>query len=222
MRSSTMVRLALAILMTTLLQIGCAQPQNTNTGTAVATPEPTPDKTAITDELIRIENDWPRIIKERDVEAVKRLEADDALIVYWDGNSGTKDQDIRDIGSGNLSAESIVMSETKVTVIDQDAAVVTGLITITNGQYKAEGGTMNVSGNYRFLDTFARRDGQWKLVGSSSVKLGPGAVVSASPKASPAPTASPVTKAGPAMKPSPAARPAPTRRPAPPVPASTP
>jgi ketosteroid isomerase-like protein len=220
MKSSTMIRLWLAVAAIAMVQIGCATPQNTNTATTttVATPGPTPDKAAIETELVKIENDWPRVIKERDVEAVRRLEADDILLVYWDGSVGNKDQDLKDIGSGNLSAESIQMSETKVNVIDKDAAVVSGLITISRGQYKAEGRTIDVSGNYRFVDTFARRDGQWKLVGSSSVK----AAAAANPKASPAASPSPATKASPATKPSPAMKPAPSRKPAPPIPASTP
>ena len=220
MKSSTMIRLWLAIAVIAMVQIGCATPQNTNTATTttVATPGPTPDKAAIETELLKIENDWPRVIKERDVEAVRRLEADDILLVYWDGSEGSKDQDLKDIGSGNLSAESIQMSDTKVNVIDKDAAVVSGLITITRGQFKAEDRTIDVSGNYRFVDTFARRDGQWKLVGSSSVK----AAAAANPKASPAASPSPATKASPATKPSPAMKPAPSRKPAPPIPASTP
>lgn len=220
MKSSTMTHLLLAIAVIALAQIGCATPQNTNTATTttVATPEPTPDKTAIETELLRIENDWPRVIKERDVEAVRRLEADDILLVYWDGSLGSKDQDLKDIGTGNLSAESIQMSETKVTVIDKDAAVVSGLITITGGHYKAEGRTIDVSGNYRFVDTFARRDGQWKLVGSSSVK----AAATTNPKPSPAASPSPAAKPSPATKPSPAMKTAPAKKPAPPAPASTP
>lgn len=213
-----LIKLAVAIAVFAVIQIGCATPENTNTATTntnMAAPEATPDKAAIETELLRIENDWGRVLKERDVEAVRRLEADDVLLVYWDGNLGSKEQDIKDIGAGNLTADSITMSETRVNVLNKDAAVVAGLITVTGGKLKTEGGTVDVSGNYRFLDTFARRDGQWKLVGSSSVKAPKGAAATASPKASPAATGSPVKKA------SPAAKAAPTRRP-PPPPASTP
>jgi ketosteroid isomerase-like protein len=220
MKVGKLIQLALAIAMFAVIQISCALPENTNTAgsnTNMAAPEATPDKAAIETELLRIENDWARVIKERDVEAVKRLEADDVLLVYWDGSVGSKEQDIKDIGAGKLSADSITMSETRVNVLDKDAAVVSGLITITGGKFKTENGTADVSGNYRFIDTFARRDGQWKLVGSSSVKAPKGAA-SASPKPSPAATGSPATKA------SPAAKAAPTRRPGPPPPppASTP
>jgi ketosteroid isomerase-like protein len=218
MKAGKLIQLALATAVFAVTQIGCATPENTNTSTTntnMAVPEATPDKAAIETELLKIENDWGRVIKERDVEAVRRLEADDVILVYWDGSVGSKEQDMKDIGAGNLSADSITMSETKVSVLDKDAAIVSGLITITGGKFKAESGTVDVSGNYRFIDTFARRDGQWKLVGSSSVKAPKGAAASASPKASPGATASP------AMKASPAPKVAPTRRPSPP-PAMTP
>ena len=222
MKIGKFIQLSLAIAVLAAAQIGCATPENTNTATTntnMAAPEATPDKAAIETELLRIENDWPRVIRERDVEAVRRLEADDILLVYWDGSVGSKEQDIKDIGAGNLSADSITMSETKVSVLDKDAAVVSGLITITGGKFKTENRTVDVSGNYRFIDTFARRDGQWKLVGSSSVKAPAGAAASASPKASPAATRSPAPKASPAAKAAPTKRPGP---PAPPKPAITP
>src|SRR2546421_12429820 len=94
--------LSVVLLMTTALlafsQFGCASPQNTNTNpVSVATPEPTPDKAAIEAELSKIENDWPRIIKERDGAAVRRIEADDIMIVYPDGTTGNKEADAQEI-----------------------------------------------------------------------------------------------------------------------------
>src|SRR2546422_4871723 len=82
-----------------LLQLGCANPQPTNpsTNANMAVAEATPDKAAIEAELTRIENDWPRIIKEHDAAAVRRMEADDAVFIYPDGSLVGKDQDIKDI-----------------------------------------------------------------------------------------------------------------------------
>jgi hypothetical protein len=188
----------------------------------VATPEATPDKAAIEAELIKIENDWPRIIKERDGAAVRRLEADDIVIIYPDGNVGTKEQDAKDIESGNLTADSWEISETKVNVLDKDSAVVTLRNVVKNGKVKSSsGGSLDISGQYISQDTFARRNGQWQLVAAVSVKiLAPAAAASPTPKASPSPGASPAMKATsspraapkatPAAKISPAAKPAAT------------
>src|SRR4030095_17094401 len=79
---------------------GCAPAPNDNANIAVATPEPTPDKAAIETELTRIENDWPRIIKERDGATARRIEADDIVIIYPDGSIGNKEDDAKDIEAG--------------------------------------------------------------------------------------------------------------------------
>jgi ketosteroid isomerase-like protein len=187
------------------IAFGCATPQNTNTATMPAvTPEATPDKAAIVAELTRIENDWPRIIKEKDGAAVRRIEADDAVIVYPDGSVGGKEQDIKDIEEGNLTYESWNISEVNVKVLDADSAVVHLAYNVTNGKYK----TTNISGYYRSVDTFARRGGQWQLVASATTPV-------PHPTSTPTPssaTASPMS--------SPAAKPSPTRRTPPPPPAN--
>jgi hypothetical protein len=222
MKSFKMIHLLLAIAVVALLQIGCAKPQNTNTATTtVATPNPTPDITAITAEITRIENDWPRIIKERDAAAVRRIEADDFVVVYPDGSIGGKEQDTKDIESGNITYDNWEISDLKVNVIDNDAAVVSLRIIVTNGKFKTpDGKSQNISGQYRSVDTFVRRNDQWQLVGSATTPV-MGAATAASPAASPAASASPVAKPSPATKPSPA-KPAPSRKPVPPIPASTP
>src|SRR5713101_2246214 len=97
--------LSVAMLSATALmmvaQFGCASPRNTNTNTvSVAIPEPTPDKAAIETELTKMENDWPRIIKEHDAASIRRIEADDAVFVYADGTLGDKAQDVKDIEAG--------------------------------------------------------------------------------------------------------------------------
>lgn len=184
---------------------GCGTPANTNTATVpAATPEPTPDKAAIAAELTRIENDWPRVIKEKDGAAVRRIEADDVVLIYPDGSLGNKEQDIKDIEAGNVTYDTWNVSEINVKVLDADSAVVSLLITVTNGKFKMPNGpAQDISGRYRSIDTFARRNGQWLLVGSATV-----------PVKGPAATASPLV----APASSPAAKPSPSRRTPPPPP----
>src|SRR6266436_7075890 len=111
--------LSMATALMVVAQFGCASPQNTNTNTVrVATAEPTPDKAAIEAELIRIENDWPRIIKEHDAATVRRIEADDVSIIYPDGSTGNKEQDAKDIEAGTVTADSWEISDIKVNVLD--------------------------------------------------------------------------------------------------------
>lgn len=217
MKLSRILRLSLITAGFAIAQFGCTTPQNTNTSTNanVAVAQATPDITAIAAEITRIENDWPRVVKERDVAAVRRIEADDVVLVYPDGSIGGKDQDIKDIEAGNLTFDSWELSELKVNVLSNDAAVCSFRITVKNGKYKLpDGKSQDISGQYRTVDTFARRNGQWQLVGSATTPVrAPAASASPTPKSSPAATA---------PKPSSGAPPAPTRRTPPPPPASTP
>src|SRR2546430_9271788 len=198
--------LVLVTVIAGLLQVGCANPQPTNTSTNanMAIAEATPDKAAIEAEITRIENDWPRIIKERDVAALRRMEADDAVFVYPDGSTGGKDQDTKHIESGALSADSWEVSELTIKVLDKDSAIATVRSVVKGGQYKTPGGkTQDISGEYRSVDAFVRRNEQWQLIGSATVPVrGPSSVGMASPtpRASPSMKPSPTAKTSPAMK----------------------
>ncbi|MGQ0761941.1 MAG: nuclear transport factor 2 family protein [Acidobacteriota bacterium] len=221
MKKSKLTQIALLLALVAIGAVSCTPSENTNTTTTTAvtaTPAPTPDTNAIVAEITKLEHDWPRIIRERDAAALRRLEADDVMIVYPDGNAGNKEQDVKDIEAGLMTFDSWDISNMKVNVIDSDTAAATFLITVTNGKIKSPDGksTQNISGKYRVIDTFARRNGQWQLVASGVTPLSPAAAAaaSASPNASPA---------APATKASPAPRVSPTRRtPPPPTPASTP
>lgn len=223
MKNSKLTQIALVAALVAIGAVSCTPSENTNTTTTTAltaTPAPTPDTNAIIAEITKLENDWPRIIRERDAAALRRLEADDLMMVYPDGNAGNKEQDVKDIEAGLMTFDAWDISNMKVNVIDSDTAAATFLITVTNGKIKSADGksTQNISGKYRVIDTFARRNGQWQLVASGVTPLSPAAAAaaSASPKPSPGATASPATKASPAPKASP------TRRAPPPPPASTP
>ena len=121
-------------------QISCQPAANTNTAETATvnanSGKEVVDTTAIETELMRIENDWPRVLKEKDVEAVRRVEAEDVMVVYPDGKIGTREQDINDIQSGALTADSWEVSDLKVMVIDNDAAVASGRSTVKGGSIK--------------------------------------------------------------------------------------
>ena len=226
MKKLNLTQVALVSALVAMGAVSCTPSGNTNTTTTTtvtATPAPTPDTNAIVAEITKLENDWPRIIREKDGAALRRLEADDLMSVYPDGNAGNKEQDVKDIEAGLMTFDSWDISDMKVNVINSDTAAATFLITVVNGKIKSPDGksTQNISGKYRVIDTFARRNGQWQLVASGITPLSPAAAAaaaSAAPKASPGATASPATKA------SPAPRVSPTRRtpPPPPAPESTP
>src|SRR5512132_1046868 len=195
----------LSLAFSLVLLSGCQKAaEDTNRAAAPSPTAETVDTAAIETELLRIENDWPRVIKEKDVEAVKRVEADDGVFVYPDGSLGDKTTDVKDMQSGALSAESWELMDLKVNVLNKDAALVSGRSVVKNGKYKTpDGKSIDISGQYRFIDTFTRRNGEWKLVAGAATPIRE-AAAAASP--------SPASKASPAVAASPA-----TIRPLPPV-----
>jgi ketosteroid isomerase-like protein len=205
-----------AVLLCSLILIAACQPAGVETNrSAVATPTPEVVNTAaIETELLRIENDWPRIIREKDVAAVGRIMADDVILIYPDGNVGNKEQELKDIGAGALTAESIEMADLAVHVLDNDAAYVVGRTVLTRAKYQpATGVALDISGHYRFIDTFAKRNGEWKLVAGASVPVRQPPAASPSPSVSASPAASPATKPSPAATRSQATSPSPAATP---------
>ena len=183
--------LALLIAFVVIALSGCQPAADTNRNLAAASSSPareTFDPVAIEAELIKHEREWADASKTHNAEAVKRFVADSAVIVYPDGTTATKADEVRTIESGEITADSFDMMDPKVTVIDADSAFITGRSVIKNGKYKAanQKKAIDISGEYRFLDVYAKRNGQWQVVASQAVKIDP-AVIAAAAKASPTP-----------------------------------
>lgn len=199
----TAIYLALCVVSSAIMlgTLGC-QPASPDTNRNAATAEPTKEPfnpAAIEAEVLKLDREWANIIMTRDVEAMRRIEADDIILTYPDGMVGTKADDIRDVESGNLTAESFEVLEAKVKVLNADAAIVTGRSVIKKGKYKRpDGRQIDISGEYRFTDVFARRNGNWQVVASQATMVDPKAAAAA---ASPSPRTIP----SPATSPSPAA-----------------
>lgn len=115
--------------------------------------------------LVEIENSWPDAAVKRDVATFDRIYADDLTDVAPDGTMSTKAQDVEDLKSGTFAVESAMQSDLKPRVYGE-AAVVTG-ITDLKGTYKGD----DISGQYRFTDTYIKRNGQWKLVATQATKI---------------------------------------------------
>ena len=192
--------LALLVGLIVLVLTGCQPAADTNRNLAAASATPakeTFDPTAIEAEVIRIEREWYNATKTHSAEAAKGFLADNAVIVYPDGTAATKADEIRAIESGAMTADTYEMLESKVTVINADSSFITGRSTIKNGKYAVPGQKkpIDISGEYRFLDVYARRDGKWQVVASQAVKIDPAVVAAAA--ASPAASASPSAKTSP-------------------------
>src|SRR5215211_6127392 len=186
---------ALFVALAVVVLAGCQAAVDTNRNLAAASSTPAKeafDPAAIEAEVLKLEREWAAATKNHDAEAVRRIVADSAVMVYPDGTSGTKADEVRSIETGAITADGWEMVDPKVTVLDADAAFITGRSIIKNGKYKDpnQKRPIDISGEYRFLDVYARRDGKWQAVASQATKIANPAPA-ASPSASPAASVSP-------------------------------
>src|ERR1051325_12088823 len=126
-----MNRLTPALLIIALFSCvtGCQPALDTNRNNAVATASPAKeayDAKAIEAEIIKLEREWADSNKTHSSDAVKRILADNAVLVYPDGSTATKADEVKTIESGSITAESYEILDPKVTVIDADSAFITG------------------------------------------------------------------------------------------------
>lgn len=200
---------------------GCATQPGPNANgnpSALASAEPTPDKAAIEAQLKALEYDWPRILKERDGAAVRKLEADDIVILSPDGSDGTKEGDIKDIESGEMSNDPQEITNVVVNVLNNDLAVVRSRTIVKGDSHVlSDGKCQTIVHEFRTVDTFLRRNGQWQIVASATVPVrnpAPGATQSPTPTEA-TPTKAPAAKPSPVTKGSPARAASPTKQPTP-------
>ncbi len=114
---------------------------------------------------MQLEHEWVQVGVNHDVSVLERIEADDIIFTAFDGSLSTKAQDIADVTSGALKAESASVDDMKVRIYG-DTAVVTGRVT-TKGQYKGK----DISGQFRFTDVFVKRNGKWQAVASHGSRI---------------------------------------------------
>ena len=174
-----MKRSVLALFVTAVVMVlnGCqakAPETNRNASAATASPQKEAfDAAAIQAEVIKLEREWADANKSHNAEAVRRVVADDAVIVYPDGSVATKADEVKNVESGAMTADAFEMIDPKVTVVNADSAFITGRSVIKNGKYKDASSkkTFDISGEYRFLDVYSRRDGKWQAVASQATKI---------------------------------------------------
>jgi len=157
--------------------VGCqraAAPTNLADSRAASTPALEKiDTAAIEAELIKLERAWADAVKDGDADTVRRVMADDIVIINPDGSKPTKAEEVEAIQQRLVTIESWEILEPKVTVLDANNAFVTGRGVIKNGKSKVPNSnrTIDISGEYRFLDVYARRSGRWEAVASQTTPI---------------------------------------------------
>jgi len=201
-KSLSAVTLGVSVLFMGISLLSCTNRQNsTGNGNSAVTSEPTPDKVAIEAQLKALEYDWPRILKERDGAAVRKLEADDIIILSPDGSDGSKEGDIKDIESGTMAEDPQEIADVTVKVLDNNSAVVRSRTTVKGDNHVlSDGKCQTIIHEFRTIDTFVRRNGQWQIVASATVPVRnpvPAATPSATTTGSGSPNESPGRKTSP-------------------------
>ena len=169
--------LALFAVVTVLSISGCQRAAApTNLADSGARPSPTPEKVdtaAIEAQLIKLERDWANAVKNGDADTVRQVMADEILVINPDGSTSTKAEEADAVQARVVTIESWEISDPKVTVLDANNAFVTGRGIIRNGKSKIPNSTktLDISGEYRFLDVYARRNGRWQAVASQTTPI---------------------------------------------------
>lgn len=172
-----MKRNLLLPLMLLVLTVGCGRTAETNVNSGLTTNKntaPEPINTAsIEAELLQMERDWAGAFRTRDAETVRRILADDIVLTYPDGVRATKQEEVQAIETGAITADSWELVDTKVTVLSAEAAFITGKSIVKNGFSKDPRGgrPIDISGEYHFLDVYAKKNGRWQAVASQTTPI---------------------------------------------------
>jgi ketosteroid isomerase-like protein len=115
----------------------------------------------------KMERDWAVLVVKRDTAAMLSMGTDNCMFIDASGYVNTLKQIVADVKSGALTFESMHIDDLKVRIYG-DAAVVFGLET-EKSKYKGE----DTSGQYRFTDTWMKRNGRWLCAASAHIRITP-------------------------------------------------
>jgi ketosteroid isomerase-like protein len=132
---------------------------------AQAKPAAPAKSASVEQELIKLETDFNNALVKSDLATLDRLMADDYIVLDPNGWLIAKAQFLANIKSGDDAYTSAVGDEWNVRVYGE-AAVVIGRNTVKE-QYKGQ----DVSGEYRFIDTWIKKAGRWQCVATGFAKL---------------------------------------------------
>jgi uncharacterized protein (TIGR02246 family) len=115
--------------------------------------------------LLQIEHNWADAVLKRDAAALDPILATE-FISHSAETTRNKKQALAQLKSDTVKIESGQLSDMRALVFG-DTAVVHGMWT-----EKSTTSGKDTSGQYRWTDTFVKRDGRWQCVGNYSEKIG--------------------------------------------------
>jgi ketosteroid isomerase-like protein len=123
-------------------------------------------ETKVEDEIKKLEQDWAQASIKSGATAADQYEADDIIKTDPSGGVTDKAQGKMELVSGDLKFESMELSDMTVHVYG-DTAVAAGTNNL-HGTYKGQ----DISGKYRFTDTWVMRNGKWQVVARAVEPIG--------------------------------------------------
>jgi ketosteroid isomerase-like protein len=120
---------------------------------------------SVEQELIKLELEWANANVKVDVAFLDKIIADDWVFTDPDGVIWTKAGSLASLKSGEDKVSSMVTDDTKARVYG-DAAVVMGR-NVTKETFKGK----DVSGTFRWTDTWIKKAGRWQCVATHASKV---------------------------------------------------
>jgi ketosteroid isomerase-like protein len=120
---------------------------------------------SVEDQIKKNEQDWAQATVNEGAAAVERYEADDIITTDPAGRVTNKAEEKTDLSSGDYKIQSEQLSDLKVLVYGNTA--VAAATNTMKGTYKEQ----DLSGKYRFTDTWVKRSGKWQVVASQYTKV---------------------------------------------------
>ncbi|HEX4796606.1 MAG TPA: nuclear transport factor 2 family protein [Humisphaera sp.] len=120
--------------------------------------DPKTESAAEIKQITALEEAWVTAAQKSKADAIGEMLADDFTMTTPSGHLSPKDEFVSQFRDGIVVIETAKLEDMDVRVYG-NAAVATGMLTI-----KGHAQDQDLSGSYRFTDTFVKRDGKWLKV----------------------------------------------------------
>lgn len=115
--------------------------------------------------LFQIEDDWARAVQQGDVEALRRIIADDYIGTTAAGGVQDKQSYLADFVSGDRNTSLLTTVDLEIRVYGTTAVLTHG------GRAEGELRGTGTQGEFRWTHVFLERDGQWQAVANHVTRV---------------------------------------------------